>query len=54
MVSEIIKFYKENFVNPEQVASILEYINRLGKEKYLPLYRKDSLSMTGLLTTSKD
>ena len=37
MVSEIIKFYKEKSVNPEQIVSILEYINRLGNKKYLPL-----------------
>lgn len=32
-VSEILKFYKEDFVNPKQAASLLEYINRFRKEK---------------------
>jgi hypothetical protein len=40
-------------VNPEQAASILEYINRLGKKKSLPLIDLHSLSMTGLLKASK-
>jgi hypothetical protein len=52
MVSEIIKFYKENFLNPEQLTFILEYINRLVK-KQLPLIKEDSLSMTGLLPARK-
>ena len=35
-VSEILKFYKEDFVNPKQAASLLEYVNRFTKEKSLP------------------
>ncbi len=33
MVSEILKFYEEDFVNPNQAATLLEYINRFRKEK---------------------
>jgi hypothetical protein len=32
-VSEILKFYEEDFVNPKQAASLLEYINHFRKEK---------------------
>jgi hypothetical protein len=39
MVSEILNFYKEDFVNPEQAASLLEYINRFRKEKIPSSYR---------------
>ncbi|MFT4577672.1 MAG: hypothetical protein ACI9UO_000487 [Nitrospinales bacterium] len=37
-VSEILKFYKEDFVNPKQAASLLEYINRFRKEKISSSY----------------
>ncbi len=33
MVSEILKFYKEDFVNPKQATSLLEYINQFRQEK---------------------
>lgn len=39
LVSEILKFYKEDFVNPKQAASLLEYVNRFRKEK-IPLSYK--------------
>ena len=39
MVSEILNFYKEDFVNSEQAASLLEYINRFRKEKIPSSYR---------------
>ena len=39
MVSEILKFYKEDFVNPEQAASLLEYINRFRGKKIPSSYR---------------
>ncbi|MEK9627773.1 MAG: DUF547 domain-containing protein [Nitrospinota bacterium] len=32
-VSEILKFYEEDFVNPKQASSLLEYINKFRKEK---------------------
>ena len=39
MVSEILNFYKEDFVNLEQAISLLEYINRFRKEKIPSSYR---------------
>lgn len=38
-VSEILKFYEEDFVNPKQAASLLEYINRFRKEKIPSSYK---------------
>lgn len=31
-VSEILKFYEEDFVNPKQATSLLEYVNHFRKE----------------------
>jgi hypothetical protein len=39
MVSEILKFYKEDFVNSKQAASLLEYINRFRETKIPSSYR---------------
>ncbi|MBC8283409.1 MAG: DUF547 domain-containing protein [Nitrospinae bacterium] len=38
MVSEILKFYKEDFVNPNQSASLLEYVNQFRKDKIPSTY----------------
>ena len=38
-VSEILKFYEEDFVNPKQAGSLLEYINRFRKEKIPSSYK---------------
>ncbi|MZG53739.1 MAG: DUF547 domain-containing protein [Nitrospinae bacterium] len=38
-VSEILKFYEEDFVNPKQAGSVLEYINRFRKEKIPSSYK---------------
>ena len=37
-VSEILKFYEEDFVNPKQAASLLEYVNRFRKDKISSSY----------------
>lgn len=38
VVSEILKFYKEDFVNPGQSASLLEYVNKFRKDKIPSTY----------------
>ena len=39
MVSEILKFYEEDFVNSKQATSLLEYVNRFRKEKIPSSYK---------------
>jgi len=39
MFSEILKFYQEDFVYPDQASSLIEYVNRFRKEKIPPSYK---------------